>query len=87
LPQLPLTLANSVAATTDASNRDGVQTPRICLAKLQKTRMNLFLNEMGQAKERQLMRRFAISAYAAQGYTSAGDLMPLGIQADQFCVA
>jgi isopropylmalate/homocitrate/citramalate synthase len=31
----------------DVTNRDGVQTPRICLAKLQKTMINMFLNEMG----------------------------------------
>jgi len=31
----------------DVTNRDGVQTSRICLSKLQKTMMNLYLNEMG----------------------------------------
>jgi len=31
----------------DVTNRDGVQTSRICLSKLQKTMINLFLNEMG----------------------------------------
>jgi homocitrate synthase NifV len=31
----------------DVTNRDGVQTSRICLSKLQKTMMNLHLNEMG----------------------------------------
>ncbi len=31
----------------DVTNRDGVQTPRICLAKLQKTMINMFLNDMG----------------------------------------
>lgn len=31
----------------DVTNRDGVQTSRICLAKLQKTMMNIYLNEMG----------------------------------------
>lgn len=31
----------------DVTNRDGVQSPRICLSKLQKTMLNLFLNEMG----------------------------------------
>lgn len=31
----------------DVTNRDGVQTSRIGLAKLQKTLMNMFLNEMG----------------------------------------
>lgn len=31
----------------DVTNRDGVQTSRICLSKLQKTMLNIFLNEMG----------------------------------------
>jgi homocitrate synthase NifV len=31
----------------DVTNRDGVQTSRICLSKLQKTMINLFLNQMG----------------------------------------
>lgn len=31
----------------DVTNRDGVQTSRICLSKLQKTIINLLLNEMG----------------------------------------
>ena len=31
----------------DVTNRDGVQTSRICLAKLQKTMMNIYLNDMG----------------------------------------
>jgi len=31
----------------DVTNRDGVQTSRICLSKLQKTMINVFLNEMG----------------------------------------
>lgn len=31
----------------DVTNRDGVQTSRICLSKLQKTMINLFLNEFG----------------------------------------
>ena len=31
----------------DVTNRDGVQTSRICLSKLQKTMMNLYLNDMG----------------------------------------
>ncbi len=31
----------------DVTNRDGVQTSRICLAKLQKTMMNVYLNEIG----------------------------------------
>ncbi|MBM3245588.1 MAG: homocitrate synthase, partial [Candidatus Omnitrophica bacterium] len=31
----------------DVTNRDGVQTSRICLSKLQKTMINLYLNDMG----------------------------------------
>ncbi|MCM8780216.1 MAG: homocitrate synthase, partial [Candidatus Omnitrophica bacterium] len=31
----------------DVTNRDGVQTSRICLSKLQKTIINLYLNELG----------------------------------------
>ncbi len=31
----------------DVTNRDGVQTSRICLSKLQKTMINLYLNKMG----------------------------------------
>jgi len=31
----------------DVTNRDGVQTSRICLSKLQKTMLNLYLNELG----------------------------------------
>ncbi|MFA5096099.1 MAG: homocitrate synthase [Candidatus Omnitrophota bacterium] len=31
----------------DVTNRDGVQTSRICLSKLQKTMLNIFFNEMG----------------------------------------
>ncbi|MFH1318607.1 MAG: homocitrate synthase, partial [Candidatus Omnitrophota bacterium] len=31
----------------DVTNRDGVQTSRICLSKLEKTMINVFLNEMG----------------------------------------
>lgn len=31
----------------DVTNRDGVQTSRICLSKLQKTMINLYLDEMG----------------------------------------
>ena len=31
----------------DVTNRDGVQTSRICLSKLEKTMMNIYLNEMG----------------------------------------
>ncbi|MEI6631823.1 MAG: homocitrate synthase, partial [bacterium] len=31
----------------DVTNRDGVQTSRICLSKLEKTMINLYLNEIG----------------------------------------
>ena len=31
----------------DVTNRDGVQTSRLGLAKLQKTMINIYLNEMG----------------------------------------
>ena len=31
----------------DVTNRDGVQTSRICLSKLQKTMINLYLNKIG----------------------------------------
>jgi homocitrate synthase NifV len=31
----------------DVTNRDGVQTSRICLSKLQKTMLNMYLNDMG----------------------------------------
>ncbi|MFH1888692.1 MAG: homocitrate synthase [Candidatus Omnitrophota bacterium] len=31
----------------DVTNRDGVQTSRICLSKLEKTMINVFLNDMG----------------------------------------
>ena len=31
----------------DVTNRDGVQTSKICLSKLQKTMINLYLNELG----------------------------------------
>ncbi|MFH0940612.1 MAG: homocitrate synthase [Candidatus Omnitrophota bacterium] len=34
----------------DVTNRDGVQTSRICLSKLQKTLINIFLNQMGVAQ-------------------------------------
>jgi len=34
----------------DVTNRDGVQTSRICLSKLEKTMINLYLNEMGIAQ-------------------------------------
>ena len=31
----------------DVTNRDGVQTSRICLSKLEKTMINIYLNKMG----------------------------------------
>lgn len=31
----------------DVTNRDGVQTSRICLSKFQKTVLNLYLSQMG----------------------------------------
>ena len=31
----------------DVTNRDGVQTSRLSLAKLEKTMVNIYLNEMG----------------------------------------
>ncbi|MDD4899296.1 MAG: homocitrate synthase [Candidatus Omnitrophica bacterium] len=34
----------------DVTNRDGVQTSRICLSKLQKTMINIHLNDMGVAQ-------------------------------------
>ena len=37
----------NVIRLIDVTNRDGVQTARICLSKLQKTMINLYLNEMG----------------------------------------
>ena len=40
----------------DVTNRDGVQTSRICLSKLQKTMINLYLNEMGIYQICSLMR-------------------------------
>jgi len=38
---------NNIIRLIDVTNRDGVQTSRICLSKLQKTMINLYLNEMG----------------------------------------
>jgi len=38
---------DSIIRIIDVTNRDGVQTSRICLSKLQKTMINLYLNEMG----------------------------------------
>ncbi len=37
----------NVIRIIDVTNRDGVQTSRICLSKLQKTMINLYLDEMG----------------------------------------
>lgn len=37
----------NVIRIIDVTNRDGVQTSRICLSKLQKTMMNFYLNDMG----------------------------------------
>ena len=34
----------------DVTNRDGVQTSRICLSKLEKTIINVYLNQMGAAQ-------------------------------------
>src|SRR3989339_580957 len=34
----------------DVTNRDGVQTSRICLSKLEKTMINFYLNQMGVAQ-------------------------------------
>jgi len=38
---------NNKIRLIDVTNRDGVQTSRICLSKLQKTMINIYLNEMG----------------------------------------
>ncbi|MFH0859773.1 MAG: homocitrate synthase [Candidatus Altiarchaeota archaeon] len=40
-------MAKPIIRIIDVTNRDGVQTSRLGLAKLQKTMTNLFLNEMG----------------------------------------
>src|SRR3989338_3099011 len=40
-------MANNIIRLIDVTNRDGVQTSRICLAKLEKTIINVMLNEMG----------------------------------------
>jgi len=40
-------MANNKIYIIDVTNRDGVQTSRICLSKLEKTMINLYLNEMG----------------------------------------
>jgi len=42
-----LVAAKPMVYIIDVTNRDGVQTSRICLSKLQKTMINLHLNEMG----------------------------------------
>ena len=39
--------SDNVIRIIDVTNRDGVQTSRICLSKLQKTIINLYLNELG----------------------------------------
>jgi len=40
-------MSNPKIYIIDVTNRDGVQTSRICLSKLEKTMINLYLNEMG----------------------------------------
>ncbi len=40
-------MAKNTIHLIDVTNRDGVQTSRICLSKLQKTMINLYLNQMG----------------------------------------
>lgn len=40
-------MSNPKIYLIDVTNRDGVQTSRICLSKLQKTMINIYLNEMG----------------------------------------
>ena len=40
-------MADNKIYIIDVTNRDGVQTSRICLSKLEKTMINLYLNEMG----------------------------------------
>jgi len=42
-----MTMADNKIYIIDVTNRDGVQTSRICLSKLEKTMINLYLNEMG----------------------------------------
>ncbi len=37
----------NIIRIVDVTNRDGVQTSKICLSKLQKTMINMYLNEMG----------------------------------------
>lgn len=38
---------DNIIRIIDVTNRDGVQTSRICLSKLQKTMINIYLNELG----------------------------------------
>ncbi|NQT91046.1 MAG: homocitrate synthase [Candidatus Omnitrophica bacterium] len=38
---------DNIIRIIDVTNRDGVQTSRICLSKLEKTMINIYLNEMG----------------------------------------
>ena len=40
-------MKNAKIYIVDVTNRDGVQTSRICLSKLEKTMINLYLDEMG----------------------------------------
>ncbi|MFA5089900.1 MAG: homocitrate synthase [Candidatus Omnitrophota bacterium] len=40
-------MANPRIYIIDVTNRDGVQTSRICLSKLEKTMLNIYLSEMG----------------------------------------
>lgn len=42
-----MTMTDNKIYIIDVTNRDGVQTSRICLSKLEKTMINLYLNEMG----------------------------------------
>jgi homocitrate synthase NifV len=42
--------AKNLIRLVDVTNRDGVQTSRLGLAKLQKTMLNMFLNDMGVIK-------------------------------------
>lgn len=40
-------MKNNKIYIIDVTNRDGVQTAKLGLAKLQKTMINIFLNDMG----------------------------------------
>lgn len=42
-----MSVKNNTIYMLDVTNRDGVQTSRICLSKLQKTILNVLLNDMG----------------------------------------